>query len=263
MDVVEQPVGKPSGWRRWLPAWLFSPRGLAILQVVICCGQIPTQTLIAFFLLAIGVPPEVDGQVTLTFFAALTLIDTIVVIALMRLFLVDGHESPMQVYFGPREREHGPYNLERETGLGIIFTPVVLVGALGLVALLKVLIPALHNVPVSPFESFFDTPLHAMIFTVVAMIAGGVREELQRGFLLHRFEQRLGGMKVGLAIYSVVFGVAHYTQGWDVAIATGLLGLFWGYLYMKRRSVVASMVSHAGFNGTQVLQQLLIKTLTR
>lgn len=97
-----------------------------------------------------------------------------------------------------------------------------------MVALLKVFVPFLHNVPVSPFEGFFDTPLHAMIFTVVAMVAGGVREELQRGFLLHRFDQSLGGMKVGLAVFSVVFGLAHYTQGWDVAVATGLLGLFWG-----------------------------------
>jgi len=250
MDVEEPPSRVPSRWA-------------AAFQVVICCGQIPTQTSIAALLMVVGVTPEVNGQVTLKFFAALTLIDTVVVIALMRMFLTDGGESSMRVFFGPREREHGPYNLGRETGLGIIFTPIVLVGALGVVALLKVFVPALHNVPISPFEAFFDTPLHALIFTVVAMVAGGVREELQRGFLLHRFDQRLGGMKAGLAVYSVVFGVAHYTQGWDVAIATGLLGLFWGYLYMKRRSVVASMVSHAGFNGTQVLQQMVVKMLTR
>lgn len=262
-NPVEKPVEKPGSWRRWFPAWVFGRKATAILQVVITCGQIPTQTAIATVLLAAGVNPEVNGQVTITFFAALTLIDTVIVIALMRIFLKDSHESPLQVFFGPREREHGPYNLERETGLGIILTPVVLVGALGLAAVLKVLIPALHNVPVSPFEGFFDSPLRAIVFTIVAMIAGGVREELQRGFLLHRFDQHLGGMKVGLAIYSVAFGLAHYTQGWDAAIVTGLLGLFWGYLYMKRRSVAAAMVSHAGFNGTQVLQQMVVKMLTR
>ena len=248
MDVDDEPVRKPSRWA-------------AAFQVVICCGQIPTQTSIAALLMLIGVTPEIKGQVTLPFFAALTLIDTVVVIALMRVFLSDSRESSMHVFFGPRERPHGPYNLDRETGLGIIFTPLVLIGALGVVALLKHFVPILHNVPTSPFESFFDTPWHAMVFTVVAMVAGGVREELQRGFLLHRFDQSLGGMKVGLAVFSVAFGAFHYTQGWDVAVATGLLGRFWGWLYMKRRSVVASMVSHAGFNGTQVLQQMLIKML--
>ena len=36
----------------------------------------------------------------------------------------------MQVFFGPRERPHGPYNLPREAALGLITTPVVLVGAM-------------------------------------------------------------------------------------------------------------------------------------
>lgn len=241
MEVEEKPVQKPGRWA-------------AAFQVVICCGQIPTQTAIAAVLMLVGVVPEVNGQIALGFFAGITLIDTVVVIALMRVFLRDGHESARQVFFGSRARAH-------EVGLGIILTPVVLVGALAVVALLRLFVPVLHNVPVSPFETFFSTPWRAMLFTVVAMVAGGVREELQRGFLLHRFEQSLGGMKLGLAVFSVAFGAFHYTQGWDVAIATGLLGLFWGWLYMKRRSVVASMVSHAGFNGTQVLQQLLLKLM--
>ena len=35
--------------------------------------------------------------------------------------------------------------------------------------------------------------MDAAIFALVVMIAGGVREEIQRGFVLHRFEQYLGG----------------------------------------------------------------------
>lgn len=242
MDVAEKPAPVLSRWA-------------AAFQVVICCGQIPTQTSIAAILMLAGLTPEVNGQVQLPFFAALTLLDTAVVISLMHIFIKDSGESPREVFIGSRPTG-------RELGLGIIFTPLVLVGALGLVAVLKALVPALHNVPVSPFDAFFDTPTHALIFTIVAMVAGGVREELQRAFLLRRFEQRLGGMKLGLALYSVAFGAFHYTQGIDVAIATGMLGLFWGWLYMMRRSVVSAMVSHAGFNGTQVLQQLVIKTLT-
>ena len=248
MDVDENPPRQPGRWT-------------AAFQLIICCGQLPTQTAIAALLLAFGMVSDVNGQVPLAFFASVTLIDTVVVIALMRLFLRDGGESPMQVFFGPRERPHGPYNLPREAALGLITTPVVLVGAMIVVATIRVLIPGLHNVPVSPFDAFFDTPLRALTFTVVAMVAGGVREELQRGFLLHRFEQQLGGQWLGLAIYSAAFGAFHYTQGWDVAIVTGLLGLFWGWLYIRRRSVAASMVCHAGFNGTQVLQEMVVKML--
>ena len=57
------------------------------------------------------------------------------------------------------------------------------------------------------------------------MIAGGVREEVQRGFILHRFEQYLGGgARWASSCYSVLFGLGHLEQGWDAAIATGVLG---------------------------------------
>jgi len=57
----------------------------------------------------------------------------------------------------------------------------------------------------------------------------------------------------------VVFGAQHFTQGLDVALAVGLLGLFWGILYLRRGSVVAPMVNHAGFDAAQVLQQVIVK----
>jgi membrane protease YdiL (CAAX protease family) len=90
-----------------------------------------------------------------------------------------------------------------------------------------------------------------------------VREELQRGFILHRFEQRLGGAYVGLAVFTIAFGLGHVSQGWDAAIAVGILGAIWGLIYIRRRSVVAPMVSHAGFDASQVLLQLFTATLAR
>jgi membrane protease YdiL (CAAX protease family) len=35
---------------------------------------------------------------------------------------------------------------------------------------------------------------------------------------------------------------------------TGALGAFWALLYLRRRSVVAPVVSHAGFNSLEVLR---------
>jgi membrane protease YdiL (CAAX protease family) len=42
----------------------------------------------------------------------------------------------------------------------------------------------------------------------------------------------------------------------DAALATGLLGAFWGVVYLRRRSCVAPVVSHAGFDLVQILQFL-------
>ena len=104
-----------------------------------------------------------------------------------------------------------------------------------------------------------QTRSDAVIFAIVVMIAGGVREEVQRGFIVHRFEQYLGGGAVGVIAYSVVFGLGHLEQGWDASLATGLLGAIWGCLYLVRGSIVAPMVSHAGFNLLQLIKFVALR----
>jgi membrane protease YdiL (CAAX protease family) len=37
-------------------------------------------------------------------------------------------------------------------------------------------------------------------------------------------------------------------------IATGTLGFYWGAVYLRRRSCIGPMVSHAGFNLVELLQ---------
>ena len=46
-------------------------------------------------------------------------------------------------------------------------------------------------------------------------------------------------------------------QGWDAVITTGVLGAFWAVVYLRRRSSVAPIVSHAGFNSLEVLRVAL------
>ena len=100
--------------------------------------------------------------------------------------------------------------------------------------------------------------LPALIFAIVVTIAGGVREEVQRGFILHRFSQYLGGAAAGIVVFSLVFGFGHIDQGIDAAIATGLLGAAWGGIYLARRSIIASMTSHAGFNLLQLVKYVVV-----
>ena len=97
------------------------------------------------------------------------------------------------------------------------------------------------------------------MFALVATIAGGLREEIQRAFIIHRFEQHLGGAWVGLVLYSLVFGAGHALQGWDAVVTTTMLGLFWGYVYVSRRSIVAPAVSHSGFNAAEIFQYFMLK----
>ena len=58
-------------------------------------------------------------------------------------------------------------------------------------------------------------------------------------------------------------GGVHYTQGLDTAVVVGVLGAFWGLLYLKRRSVIAPMVNHAAFDAIQVVAALLLSRSIR
>jgi membrane protease YdiL (CAAX protease family) len=143
---------------------------------------------------------------------------------------------------------------------GLALVPVVLVILQVLIVVIRLVLPGLHTVEVSPLEQYMRTPLEASVFIVVVVLGGGVREELQRAFILHRFEQALGGIRVGLVVFSLLFAVLHYDQGWDVALAIGLLGVFWGVMYIRRRSAVLGMANHAGFNASQIIVSMLARS---
>ena len=146
----------------------------------------------------------------------------------------------------------------------VVFIGVALVAVAFLVVatILSIVLtwaPQLHNVARNPLEDMLTNRTDAAIFAVVVMLAGGVREEVQRGFIVHRFGQYLGGGLYGVLFYSVFFGLGHYEQGYDAAIATAVLGFIWGLTYLVRGSIVAPVVSHAGFNLAQVLKHVALR----
>ena len=148
----------------------------------------------------------------------------------------------------------------REALVGILLIPARLHRwSSSCCGLMLAVVPQLHNVPLNPLAAMVQNPRDAIMFALVVMVAGGVREEVQRGFIVHRFDQHLGGARFGVAVYSVAFGMGHLEQGWDAAVATGMLGAIWGAVYLVRRSIVAPMVSHAGFNLLQLIKFIALR----
>jgi membrane protease YdiL (CAAX protease family) len=222
---------------------LTRPRAAA--EALLCSGY-PTQLAIVGLLSAVGISPMQDGELSPTFVFAVSSIDTAVLIGLILAFLKLSNESPRDVLFGPRRPAS-------EFGFGLVLVPALLILVAAVQLAIRAVAPSLHNVPVNPFESLLSSPGMRIAFITLVVIAGGVREEVQRAFLLHRFEQRLGGPLVGLVVTSLAFGLGHTLQGWDAAIVTALLGAFWAIVYFSRRGVIANVVSHGTFNVLQVL----------
>ena len=145
------------------------------------------------------------------FFAIVSLVDTALIAVLIRWFLVMS-ERPREAILGARPIGH-------EALRGLVLLPPVFLLVGGVVLGLRAVAPWMQTVEHSPLEAFMQTPLQAGIFGIVVVIAGGIREELQRAFILHRFDQRLGGIRLGLVLFSMAFGLMHYDQGADVAAA--------------------------------------------
>jgi membrane protease YdiL (CAAX protease family) len=237
------------------------PRGptpaqrLSALFEVVACSDFPTQILVGQILMMAGMQPlGPNGQYSASFVFTLSLADAILLIGLIFWFLLVHGESPRQVLFGTGR-------LRREALFGLVLVPLVLVFASGVLFLVHRLAPSLHNVANNPLQALVRSPADAFAFGIVVVVSGGLREEIQRGFILHRFEQYLGGAPLGLVLSSLAFGAGHVIQGLDAAVAITMIGAFWGVVYLRRRSIIAPIVSHAGFDLLEVIFSAASRTV--
>lgn len=222
-------------------------RLVAILEILLC-SSVPTQLALAGTLRLAGFPVFGSaGQLSLTFVLILSVGDTLLLAALMVVITRSHGESVRELWLG-----RGP--IKPEVVRGVLLIPAVFLMVVVLLNVLRLVAPWLHNVAANPLEQLATTPGEAAIFGIVAIVAGGIREELQRAFLLRRFEMHLGGAMVGVIVLSVAFGLGHIVQGWDAVITTGVLGAFWSVVYLQRRSTVAPIISHSGFNSLEILR---------
>jgi membrane protease YdiL (CAAX protease family) len=226
---------------------------LALLEIAICSGY-PTQIALAATLTAFGFHlADPSGRLRIGSVAALELLDTAAVIGLIVVFLASHRERARELFLGARP-------VVREALAGLSLMPVALVIAVVVLVAIQQLAPSLRTVPRNPLLDLLDSRGSTLIFGVVVVVAGGVREEIQRAFLLSRFVRWLGGARLGVVVGSIVFGLGHLMQGVDAAVATACLGAFWSLIYLRRRSIVAPVVSHAGFNLLQLAQYFIFRT---
>ena len=128
----------------------------------------------------------------------------------------------------------------------------------------------------NPLLDLIESYSDLLLFLISSIYVGGIKEEIQRAFVLDRFERYLGalilmpflrilgrssseqdgrrvGIIVGLTLWSLFFALGHAVQGIDNAVGAGILGLCFGLLYIWRRNLVAPIVAHALFDVATLL----------
>jgi membrane protease YdiL (CAAX protease family) len=132
-------------------------------------------------------------------------------------------------------------------GVGLIYGLLMFVVLnVGLTTLLNSFLPSPPQHGPS-IMSFFSNPTNLWIWLPIGIFGGGIVEELERIFVLTRFELWLGrwGLILAIVLSSAMFGLGHLYQGYGNALSTLVSGLTFSLLYLRRRSAIEPMTAHA------------------
>jgi membrane protease YdiL (CAAX protease family) len=108
----------------------------------------------------------------------------------------------------------------------------------------------------TPFEKLFARPRDAYLLSVIAVTLGPLMEELFfRGFLYPVLARRMG-VAWGIFLTALPFGLMHmpqYGYAWGPLLVVFLVGVVCTAVRAAMKSVGASFLVHAGYNGTQMV----------
>src|SRR5689334_17792969 len=164
-------------------------RIIALLEVVICSDFL-TQIALGGTLSVFGFQPYIQGRLSVRYVVGLSLADAMLLIGLVLILLYAHGERPRDVLIGTRP-------LVGEVAAGLPMILLALGIAVAVLLGVRQFAPSLHTVEHNPLQELLRSPRDASLFALVVLVAGGIREEIQRAFLLHRFEQWLGGAGTG------------------------------------------------------------------
>jgi membrane protease YdiL (CAAX protease family) len=82
------------------------------------------------------------------------------------------------------------------------------------------------------------------LITLIVIRAGVVEELFYRGYAIERLEALGLNRYWAAAIPAVIFGLGHWTGGWENIVIALVLGAILGAFYLWRRDLVANMIGH-------------------
>jgi membrane protease YdiL (CAAX protease family) len=82
------------------------------------------------------------------------------------------------------------------------------------------------------------------VIFLMALVIGPGEELFWRGYLQRNFQDRFGGL-AGFLAATALYTLVHAGSGNPMLVlAAAVCGLFWGYLYLKTKSVLLVLISH-------------------
>jgi len=141
---------------------------------------------------------------------------------------------------------------KRNLLLGLSLVPVLFLINAVVAIVFKLYLPE-YYIEVNPLTQIIKTPQQLALFIFSALVAGGIKEELQRAFIINRFRVYLGGAWVGLVLWSLIFGAFHYVQKEQGVVIATLMGFLFGLIYLLSGSLIAPIIAHAAYDTLALL----------
>jgi membrane protease YdiL (CAAX protease family) len=135
---------------------------------------------------------------------------------------------------------------------GLLLVPFLFLVNAGVALGFRKFLPE-YYVEKNPLTEIIQSPEQLAFFIVSALIAGGIKEELQRAFILVRFGRYLGGAALGLLVWSLAFGAGHYVQGVQGITVAAIYGFVFGAMYLLSGSLIAPIVAHGAYDAAALL----------
>ncbi len=225
--------------RRW------KGRLLALLEIVLALGIFTDGLALALLAPSRSLANPLGSVRAL---AAFTTLSSCLLLLLLALLLRLRKEKILTTFLGQGRRRG------REAAAGIPIVAAIFLLTFALKSLFRHFAPGIYSGERNVLEELMRSPTDLVLFLFVALFTGGIKEEVQRAFVIRRFQEAWGPGWLGALLFAVYFGYGHRVQGWDEAILAGLLGLGWGLLFLARRSIVAPGVSHGLYDALELIR---------
>jgi len=233
-EIIPPPLPKERAWLDRLQA---------VLEVFLLSG------LVSGFFAVLPFSLQAKGGLALTrdarTVALYLLLDT--GISLILLFVILGVHRETLRGLGMRFTH---WRFDAVLGLGVVPVLFILNAMVGVG--FRILLPR-YYIDRNPLTEIIHTPQELALFLLSAFVAGGIKEELQRAFIITRFRRHLGGAWLGLVIWSLAFGAGHYAQGLQGIVAATLFGFLFGLIYLLRGSLIAPILAHSLYDTAALL----------
>jgi len=189
----------------------------------------------------LGHVPKIDLNPSLLIQLALS--NTFITIAFVVVFMLLGKEQPRDIGF---RHERLGQQLLIGAGFGLV---LALIDHLAIGSILKAMRPDVFDEGIRLLKEFMGK-INIVVWFFAAVFMGGFIEELQRLFIITRFERCFGmsGIVIALVMESLLQGAGHTYQGPERAFIYIFIGLAFGLVYLRKRSAAEAMACHAVYD---------------